>query len=456
MKTALFVDFDNIFLSLRSEGGEPAALRFANDPARWIRWLEATLLRHDEDEAAQRKRRILVRTCYLNPSRHGRFRSAFTAAAFRVVDCPSVTSMGKNSADIHMVMDILDTLASPTHFDEFIILSGDADFRPVLLRLRAHDRRTVLLTVGPSSAAYEGASDYVIRSEDFLEKALGFRTGAQSTEVPAVAPRVVPAPARPVASRTTQLDGAPQPVSPPRESISAPMSVDALRDAVGEEVRAIVAKSQQPVPLAKLAQQLDGVFGDFLRDSNWLGMGTFKRAIESFADQGIAVSPLVSGLVYDPARHELPSGAADDDEVSGVIERVSRQTGAPRRTTEEYACLFDALDAVLKSTPYHLVGTSKAVRDACNERGHPVARADINFVLKGIGYRRPSLLQGEPAQRDPETLARTFCDNVLALAENLGLELTDDERAEVVTWITGSAEGEGANKRGEDEEGESE
>ena len=184
MKTALFVDFDNIFLSLRSEGGEPAALRFANDPARWIRWLESTLLRHDEDEAAQRKRRILVRTCYLNPSRHGRFRSAFTAAAFRVVDCPSVTSLGKNSADIHMVMDILDTLASPTHLDEFIILSGDADFRPVLLRLRAHDRRTVLLTVGPSSAAYEGASDYVIRSEDFLEKALGFRAAAPPTEVP--------------------------------------------------------------------------------------------------------------------------------------------------------------------------------------------------------------------------------------------------------------------------------
>jgi len=83
MKTALFVDFDNIFLSLRNEVGEAVALRFANDPGRWITWLESTALRHDEEEGAHRKRRTLIRNCYLNSSPQGRFRSAFTSSAFR-------------------------------------------------------------------------------------------------------------------------------------------------------------------------------------------------------------------------------------------------------------------------------------------------------------------------------------------------------------------------------------
>jgi hypothetical protein len=34
----------------------------------------------------------------------------------------------KNSADIHIVIDILDLLTRPTHFDEVILLSADADY----------------------------------------------------------------------------------------------------------------------------------------------------------------------------------------------------------------------------------------------------------------------------------------------------------------------------------------
>jgi len=371
LKTALFVDFDNIFLSLRNEGGESIALRFANDPGRWIKWLEATALRHDDD-GSHGKRRTLIRNCYLNPSRHGRFRSAFTSAAFRVIDCPSVTMQGKNSADIHMVMDILDTLAGATHIDEFIIFSGDADFRPVLLRLRAYDRRTVILTVGPSSAAFEGASDYVIRSDDFIEKGLGFAaTPAPAAVLPSARPIVIKAAAieRPGEGegqgfREPRLDGTPPVPSAGRVPVSQVVSsgppVD--RDRVGEEIQAVVSRSPTPVPLARLAQHLNRVLGDVLGDSNWLGFGSFKRCVESFADLGIAVSNLSSGLVYDPARHELPAAPKEESAASGVIERVSRQTGAPRRTTEEYACVFDAIDAVLGNVPYQIVERAGGLR----------------------------------------------------------------------------------------------
>src|SRR6185295_15468353 len=94
-------------------------------------------------------------------------------SAFEVVDCPPLTSGGKTSADIHMVMDILDTLSHATRFDEFILLSGDADFTPVLLRLSKHDRRSAILAVGPASVAYKAACDLLIDQDMFLEEAIG-------------------------------------------------------------------------------------------------------------------------------------------------------------------------------------------------------------------------------------------------------------------------------------------
>jgi len=170
LRTALFVDFDNIYLRLQHEDPR-AAEQFATHPSRWLAWLRDGLP-FDAAGPIQR-RKILFRRCYLNPTVFGRFRPDFSRAAFEVVDCPPLTSGGKTSADIHMVMDILDTLNHPTHFDEFVILSGDADFTPVLLRLSKHDRRSAVLAIGPASAAYKAACDHLIDEDAFLEEAIG-------------------------------------------------------------------------------------------------------------------------------------------------------------------------------------------------------------------------------------------------------------------------------------------
>ena len=174
MRTALFVDFDNIYLGLQRE--DPvAAEQFATDPTRWLSWLQDKLPLEDAatEGDARDRRKILFRRCYLNPSQFGRFRPYFTRSAFEVVDCPPLTSGGKTSADIQMVMDILDTLGHATRFDEFILLSGDADFTPVLLRLSKHDRRSAVLAIGPASVAYKAACDLLIDQDTFLEEAIG-------------------------------------------------------------------------------------------------------------------------------------------------------------------------------------------------------------------------------------------------------------------------------------------
>src|SRR5262245_17418194 len=188
VRTALFVDFDNIYLRIQQEDPR-AAEQFATNPARWLAWLQRHLA---FDETAEPRRKILFRRCYLNPTQFGRFRPDFIRAAFEVVDCPPLTTGGKTSADIHMVMDILDALNHSTHFDEFILLSGDADFTPVLLRLSKHDRRSAVLAIGPASAAYKAACDRLIDQDTFIEDAIGVLNshGARDVTIRRIADRL--------------------------------------------------------------------------------------------------------------------------------------------------------------------------------------------------------------------------------------------------------------------------
>jgi hypothetical protein len=202
VKTAIFIDFDNFHSNLEKMNPR-AADRFADDPAAWLEWFR--LGRHvggrgserpggsggnqagdqgDEQpaELAAAPRRILLRRCYLNPDKFRRHRTAFVRAGFTVHDCPPLTTRGKNAADLWMAVDILDAIAHPTGFEEFIILASDADFTPVLLRLREHDRRTTLINDPLMAAALRAACDVVVPQDRFMAEALGM-----PAEVPAEA-----------------------------------------------------------------------------------------------------------------------------------------------------------------------------------------------------------------------------------------------------------------------------
>src|SRR4051812_18275266 len=173
LRSAVFVDFDNVYIGLRNLDPH-AAEAFASDPSPWLSWIEGGMPgREDPRLSDLGERRVLIRRCYLNPVTFAGFRPFFTRAGFSVIDCPPLTGQGKTSTDIHMVMDILDTLARYEHVSEYIVLSGDADFTPVLLRLRATDKRTVVLPVGPAAAAYRAAADRVLAENDFVEVGLG-------------------------------------------------------------------------------------------------------------------------------------------------------------------------------------------------------------------------------------------------------------------------------------------
>ncbi|RME83549.1 MAG: NYN domain-containing protein [Caldilineae bacterium] len=242
LKSALFVDFDNIYLGLQ-QLDEVAAERFGIDPASWLNWLMQGMPGlNNGQQTPQPKREILIRRCYLNPRDFHRYRPYFIRSAFSVIDCPSLTSQGKNSADIYMVMDIIDTLEHKTHFDEFIIFSGDADFTPVLLRLRAHGRKTAVLAAGPASPAYIAASDLVISEDVFIEHALvtgEVRRGLRKGDKPLV------------------ITATPQ-----------------LLEAMAEKLYAEASANGEI--LATDLPRIYREFPEFRRDSNWLGFFSLR------------------------------------------------------------------------------------------------------------------------------------------------------------------------------------
>lgn len=163
LRCALFVDFDNVYLGLKRLDPDAAAA-FAESPGRWLE--EFT---EGQDPRGEFSRRFLVRNCYLNPSAFSQFRANFTRAGFSVVDCPSLTQQGKSSADINLVLDAVDALAADTHYDEFVIVSADADFTPLALRCRAADRRVTIVTASPAASAYRAVADQVVAADELAD-----------------------------------------------------------------------------------------------------------------------------------------------------------------------------------------------------------------------------------------------------------------------------------------------
>ena len=178
--SALFVDFDNVYLSLRRQS-EDAAGRFARNPAEWMSRIATGGLVRFKSPQDYVRRRFAVARCYGNPGRvlvsrggphdphaFATVRTNFMIAGLEVVDCQPLSTQFKNGTDIKIACDIRDFLEHPTRFGEFIILSGDADFTPVLHHLRSHDRRTVVYANESTAEIYKAFSDGWIEERDMI------------------------------------------------------------------------------------------------------------------------------------------------------------------------------------------------------------------------------------------------------------------------------------------------
>jgi hypothetical protein len=420
LRTALFVDFDNVYIGLRRLDPD-AAEAFATDPGHWLGELES-----GSDADGDFARRFLVRACYLNPSVYSRFRPNFTRAGFQVVDCPSLTQQGKSSADINLVLDAVDALAADARYDEFVIVSADADFTPLAQRCRAADRRVTIITASPAASAYRAVADTVINADELADLVTvgGPAAAAEAeaepqvaTEPPPATPSAAPA-ATPATATATDATGA--------GSLAA-------RRAVLQRVRS----ADRPVPtgaVAQAAQQADPT----LPATRWAGAGGFLPWLaQAVPELGVAARPS-PGYVWDPKRFgeaDLPGAAAPapGTDPTALQRQVISVTDTPGLSRDNYRVLLTALAEDVRAHPFERAATARRVRDACQEAGAAVGRSTVNFVISGVLYVGLEL----DAEVTAEDVAEAWADNVIGLCRGARMELSEADEWAIDDWVGG-------------------
>ena len=295
--SVVFVDYDNIYLSLKRKN-EEAARRFAKDAGGWLRGLETgRLVTATQGANMEGPRRIVLNRCYGNPSPRRNptdnstdmnsfpfVRHHFLRAGFEVVDCPPLTAQLKNSADIKMVMDVLDFLKHQTYFDEFVLLSGDADFTPVLHRLRAHARRTIVYANDHTATPYTAISDGEVRENDLITLLMEGRIGSEQQQPAALVER---------------------------KQGPSPAQIEQVAVNIVAEVTSAVQSSGQPVPLEALADRAIRVLGhDRTVGTNWAGAGSFRDLLLRRLPSDLRMSDQPPYYIFDTSRqlaHETPA-----------------------------------------------------------------------------------------------------------------------------------------------------
>jgi uncharacterized protein (TIGR00288 family) len=143
------------------------------------------------------KGRIVFKRAYCD---WGKYRGAvqeFHSAGVELVDIPQTKASGKNSADIHMVVDALDLCHQKSHIDVFALVSGDSDFSPLAAKLKENDRRVIGCGIKSSTSdLLIGSCDEFIYYDDLVRhsekpKRAAPRTGEPQTRAGEAAEKIV-------------------------------------------------------------------------------------------------------------------------------------------------------------------------------------------------------------------------------------------------------------------------
>lgn len=99
------------------------------------------------------KGRVVVKRAYADWSRYRDARRELMNAGLELIEMPSAREGAKNRADIKMAVDAMEIAYSRQHVDNFVIVSGDSDFTPLVGKLRELNKRVIGVGRDASSAS---------------------------------------------------------------------------------------------------------------------------------------------------------------------------------------------------------------------------------------------------------------------------------------------------------------
>jgi uncharacterized protein (TIGR00288 family) len=162
---AVFVDFENLALGVRDlKSGAQFEIQLVLK-----RLLE--------------KGRIVYKRAYCDWSQFRSYVNEFHANGVEMIDIPQSRVSGKNSADIHMVVDAIDLCYAKQHIDIFALLSGDSDFSPLVSKLKENNKRVIGCGVKSSTSDLLIAGcDEFIYYDDLVRSARKSRGKRKTTD----------------------------------------------------------------------------------------------------------------------------------------------------------------------------------------------------------------------------------------------------------------------------------
>jgi NYN domain len=194
--------------------------------------------------------------------------SFFVRDGWEVIDTPPLTNRGKTSADIHIVIDVMDAIQQFSHIDEYVIMAADADFTPLVIRLRKYMKRTVVYASKSTSAAYRQACDAQIEEADLLEL---FDEQEDDTPEPTGSiPRVVNV--RPVRSEPSKIE-----IVTPRVGGKTPITIERISSLIARYYIESGDGYDEAVPV--LANLLKAEFGPEIMET-WAGCGSISQLLK--------------------------------------------------------------------------------------------------------------------------------------------------------------------------------
>lgn len=408
LHSALFIDYDNVRSEL--DRYDPAiAARFSNKTLLWLDALEKNL--GQAEGIGSEGRHIVSRRCYASPQLINPYRRNFTQTGFEVIDCPPLTTHLKNSADIYIVMDVIDYLARYPHIEEYIILSGDADFVPVLNRLRKELKRSVIFASYNTTAAYRNCSDQRIEAEFFAHH-LAAETAAPRT------------------SQSAGIADAGRQASRIDAELSAAIEACLVRAATRRVGQLPFATAAQA-----LREELPVEIG-----AHWAGQGTFTALVESLGLTALEVEWQHQRLVIPDFVLALPDWEPETRDrlvefVTDVL--VTASKNIPILRPDDYSLVFDELAAYYRGdAPGTFTDSINAVADICRQRGVDVNPNEVRFIATGISMQQYRFTEACDARH----LAALWRAQVFYLCGEPDWMREAEEAARLADWFRATGE----------------
>jgi hypothetical protein len=206
-----------------------------------------------------------------------------------------------------------------------------------------------------------------------------------------------------------------------------------------DAVLAILRENSAPIALNVLAERVKSHL-DLGSAPEWFAYSSFKKMLVSLGIEGLEIANVGPGYAYLHGVHQPPvvdetSSLAGSQGLPEFAPLLHAECDIPLLSSEEYAILFTVISEELAVNPYSLTSTSKAVRDLMYERGHPVGRSAVNYVLKGVAMGDHDF--SADRSQEPDIIADSFIRG-LAKFSNRVREAKPEERQGLQTWIAGA------------------